>query len=132
MGAFVVLYICCIEFGMPATALMASAGMVSVVLGIGTNSLVGDIIAGMFMLMEGYVQVGDTIEVHGFDGVPVFQGVTEIAQNGLILKIRYTAKEKDRHRLGREINRRVYMMFVRNNIKIPYQQVTVHESDKTN
>ncbi len=208
VGAFVVLYICCIEFGMPATALMASAGMVSVVLGIGANSLVGDIIAGMFLLMEGYVQVGDTIEVHGFvgivqdmgirvtalynkganvvkiipnrevqnvvhrsllsgatsnafligfdedldrvetllkeevakmaeelkgfDGTPVYQGVSEIAANGVILKIRYMAKEKDRYRLGREINRRVYMMFVRNNIKIPYQQVTLHESDKTN
>ena len=47
---------------------MTSAGIVSVVIGIGANSLVGDVIAGIFLLMEGNVQVGDMITVDGFRG----------------------------------------------------------------
>jgi small conductance mechanosensitive channel len=48
---------------------MASAGIVSVVVGIGANSLVGDIIAGIFLLMEGNIQVGDMISIGDFRGI---------------------------------------------------------------
>ena len=54
---------------------MASAGIVSVVIGIGANSLVGDIIAGLFLLAEGNVQVGDLISVGDFQGIVEEMGV---------------------------------------------------------
>ena len=65
---FSVIYRCLVFFGMDPSALMASAGIFSVVIGIGANSLVGDIIAGIFLLMEGNVQVGDVILIDGFRG----------------------------------------------------------------
>ncbi len=69
------LYRCMICFGLNPTALMASTGIVAVVLGIGANSLVGDILAGIFLLMEGNVQVGDVVQVGGFRGYVMELGI---------------------------------------------------------
>ena len=74
-GVFYVAYRTFVYFGMDPTALMASAGIVSVVIGIGANSLVGDIIAGLFLLAEGNVQVGDLISVGDFQGIVEEMGV---------------------------------------------------------
>lgn len=50
-------------FGVPVTALLASAGVLSVALGFGAQSLVKDLISGAFMLMEDQYGVGDIIDV---------------------------------------------------------------------
>ena len=68
LGVMLIGYQCLVNFGMSPTVMMTSAGIVSVVIGIGANSLVGDVIAGIFLLMEGNVQVGDMITVDGFRG----------------------------------------------------------------
>lgn len=67
-GVLFIGYRCLIYFGMDPSTLMASAGIISVVIGIGANSLVGDIIAGVFLLMEGNVQVGDIVSIADFRG----------------------------------------------------------------
>lgn len=72
---FYIAYRSFVYFGMDPTTLMASAGIVSVVIGIGANSLVGDIIAGLFLLAEGNVQVGDLIRVDNFQGIVEEMGV---------------------------------------------------------
>ena len=69
------IYRCMVCFGLNPTALMASAGIVSVVLGIGANSLVGDILAGIFLLMEGNVQVGDVVQIGDFRGYVMEMGI---------------------------------------------------------
>ena len=69
------MYQCMICFGLNPTALMASAGIVSVVVGIGANSLVGDILAGIFLLMEGNVQVGDVVMIGDFRGYVMELGI---------------------------------------------------------
>lgn len=69
------IYRCMICFGLNPTALMASAGIVSVVLGIGANSLVGDILAGIFLLMEGNIQVGDVVQIGDFRGYVMEMGI---------------------------------------------------------
>ena len=69
------IYRCMVCFGLNPTALMASAGIVSVVLGIGANSLVGDILAGIFLLMEGNVQVGDVVRIGDFRGYVMEMGI---------------------------------------------------------
>ncbi len=75
VAAAVLLYQCMVCFGLNPTALMASTGIVAVVLGIGANSLVGDIIAGIFLLMEGDVQIGDVVQVAGFRGYVMELGI---------------------------------------------------------
>ena len=58
--------------------LIASAGIVGVALGFGTQSMVRDFIGGMFMLIEDQFGVGDIVEVAAtVDGSPGVVGVVE-------------------------------------------------------
>jgi moderate conductance mechanosensitive channel len=47
------------------TALLASAGVVGVALGFGAQYLIRDILAGVFLLSEGIVQIGDMVRIDG-------------------------------------------------------------------
>ena len=44
-------------------------------LGIGANSLVGDILAGVFLLVEGNVQVGDVVQIGDYRGYVMDLGI---------------------------------------------------------
>lgn len=52
-------------FGWDVRPLIAGAGIVGVALGFGAQTLVRDIISGLFMLAENQFAVGDLIEVNG-------------------------------------------------------------------
>jgi len=56
------------ELGVDVRALLVSAGVVGVALGLGAQSLVKDIITGFFILFEGLIAVGDTVEAGGYRG----------------------------------------------------------------
>ena len=49
--------------GVPLATLLASAGVVGVALGFGAQSLVRDVLAGMFMLFEDQYGVGDVVDL---------------------------------------------------------------------
>ena len=51
------------EFGVDVQALLVSAGVLGFAVGFGAQTLIRDVIAGFFLLFEGLVAVGDTIEV---------------------------------------------------------------------
>jgi small conductance mechanosensitive channel len=69
------------QFGINATGLIASAGIIGLAIGFGAQGLVSDIVTGFFILMEDQVNVNDHITVNGFSGV--------VEQTGLrVLKIR--------------------------------------------
>jgi len=51
--------------GWDVRPLLAGAGIVGVALGFGAQTLVRDMIAGMFILAENQYAVGDLIEVNG-------------------------------------------------------------------
>jgi moderate conductance mechanosensitive channel len=57
------------EFGFNLGPLLASAGIVGVALGFGAQSLVKDLIAGLFMLLEDQYGVGDTVDLGDAIGV---------------------------------------------------------------
>ncbi|GAB2596186.1 mechanosensitive ion channel protein MscS [Paractinoplanes abujensis] len=57
------------ELGFNLGPLLASAGIVGVALGFGAQSLVKDLIAGLFMLLEDQYGVGDTVDVGEATGV---------------------------------------------------------------
>ena len=202
---FFVVFRCLVLFGMEPSALLASAGIVSVVIGIGANSLVGDIIAGVFLLAEGNIQVGDMITVEGFRGIvedlgmrmtkiydvdsenikiipnkemqkvvhmsahlanvcleyPIcyeedleraeklfieelkkpdgripeiigdlsFMGLRRLDESGVVLMVKARCHEAYRPKVTRAVNRKIYMMYLRNGIKAPYPQLTVHNGD---
>lgn len=56
------------EIGINTTPLLASASIVGVALGFGSQKLVQDFITGMFLLMENAMQVGDWVTVAGVSG----------------------------------------------------------------
>jgi moderate conductance mechanosensitive channel len=57
------------EFGFDLGPLIASAGIVGVALGLGAQTLVRDVLSGIFMLIEDQYGVGDSVSVLEVEGV---------------------------------------------------------------
>ena len=55
-------------FGVNTGTLLASAGILGLVIGLGAQSLIADIIAGLFIVFEGEFRVGDIVTIGGFRG----------------------------------------------------------------
>ena len=55
-------------WGVDTATLVASAGILSLVIGLGAQSLIADIIAGLFTIFEGEYQVGDIVVIDGWRG----------------------------------------------------------------
>ena len=55
-------------WGVDTTTLIASAGVVTLVVGLGAQSLVADIVAGLFIVVEGDFEVGDIVIINGWRG----------------------------------------------------------------
>ena len=56
------------EFGINASALLAGAGLVGLAVGFGAQSLVKDVIAGLFILIENQYGKGDVVTIAGVGG----------------------------------------------------------------
>lgn len=73
IGRYVVYFVAGVailqQFGIDATAVVASAGVVGLAVGFGAQSLVKDLISGFFLLFEGLIAVGDIVTVGGHTGV---------------------------------------------------------------
>ncbi len=61
--AFVALVIVLREVGVDVQALLVSAGVLGLAVGLGAQTLIKDVITGFFILFEGLIGVGDVIEV---------------------------------------------------------------------
>lgn len=55
-------------WGVDTATLLASAGILTLVIGLGAQSLIADIIAGMFIVFEGEFQVGDIVVIDDWRG----------------------------------------------------------------
>ena len=54
--------------GVNTTAILVSAGIVGIIIGFGAQSLIEDIITGLFIVLEGEFVIGDIITIDGFRG----------------------------------------------------------------
>lgn len=83
------------EFGIPVTPVLASVGFVGLAFGLGAQTLVQDMISGLFILIENQYTVGDSIKVSGVSGtveqmtlratmVRDLQGTLHVVPNGEI------------------------------------------------
>jgi small-conductance mechanosensitive channel len=57
------------EFGFNLGPVIASAGVIGVAIGLGAQTLVRDVLSGIFMLIEDQYGVGDEIKVLDIEGV---------------------------------------------------------------
>jgi len=62
-------------FGVNVGAMLAGLGILGLIIGLGAQSLISDIIAGLFIIMEGSFQVGDIITFQGYRGEVVHIGL---------------------------------------------------------
>ena len=82
--ALIFLYVGLAKFGIDTRALWASAGVLSLMIGFGAKDLVGDIIAGLFIIFEGTYKIDDWIEMGDWYGTVKEIGLryTKIEYNG--------------------------------------------------
>ena len=62
-------------FGVNTTALITGAGVLTLVVGLGMQSLIADIVAGLFIVFENEFNVGDIVTIDGFRGEVVEIGI---------------------------------------------------------
>lgn len=71
-------------FDVNVSTILASIGIIALIIGFGAESLIADVITGLFILFENEYNVGDIIEVNGFRGTVKKIGIrtTVIADTG--------------------------------------------------
>ena len=66
------------ELGVDTTGIIASAGVVGLAIGFGAQSLVKDVLSGAFLLFEGAISVGDSINIGEHSGTVEVIGLRNI------------------------------------------------------
>ena len=95
------------EIGLDITPLIAGAGVAGLAIGLGAQSLIRDVIAGFFILLEDQFHVGDIIQAAGVNGqieqmtlrmtiVRDLQGTLHFIPNGEIKVVSNLTKEWSR------------------------------------
>ena len=76
-------------WGVNTTTLLAGAGIVALIIGLGAQSLIADILAGIFIVLEGKYVVGDIVVIDGWRGKIISIGIrtTELQDVGGNIKI---------------------------------------------
>ena len=76
-------------FGVNVNTIVTSIGILTLVIGFGAESLIADLVTGVFMLLENQYNVGDIVEVNGFRGTVKSIGIrtTQIVDVGKNIKI---------------------------------------------
>lgn len=69
------LYYCLALIGVDTKTLLASAGILTLVVGLGAKTLVSDILAGLFIIFEGEFRVGDIVTIGDWRGTVLEIGI---------------------------------------------------------
>lgn len=68
--------------GVNVSTIFASVGIVALILGFGAESLVADLVTGVFILFENQYNVGDIVEIDGFRGKVKEIGIRTLSLEG--------------------------------------------------
>ena len=103
--------------GVNVNAIVASVGIVALIVGFGAESLVADVVTGIFLIFENQYNVGDIVEVNGFRGTVKDIGIrtTSIMDMGENIKIINNSEMKNILNRSDNISRAV------SDIAIPYE-----------
>ncbi len=88
--AFIIILCCGLTIlGVNVTTIIASVGVLALIVGFSAESLIADVVTGTFMLLENQYNVGDIVEVNGFRGIVTSIGIrtTCITDTGDNVKI---------------------------------------------
>ena len=83
------LYYCFALLGVDTGTLLASAGIIGLMISLGAQKLVSDILAGLFIIFEGEFRVGDIVTIGDWRGTVVEIGIrtTKIEEAGGNMKV---------------------------------------------
>ena len=83
------IFYCLYLVGFDSYSLMTSAGILSLVIGLGSQSLIKDVVAGIFIIFEGDFRVGDIVTINGYRGQVLDVGLrtTKIMSSDFNIKI---------------------------------------------
>lgn len=71
IAAFIGILVVC---GVQVSAIITGAGLLSIAFGFGAQSIVSDVLSGLFIFFEKQYDVGDTVQIEGFTGEVVSLG----------------------------------------------------------
>ena len=192
-------------FGINSSELLTSASLLTLIIGFGSQSLIKDIISGLFIVFESEFQVGDIVTIRGFRGIvhdiglrstkvlgidddtgnlkvfnnseitevlnmtyrpsrvvcrigveygqdlayveavmkrelpaiaaanpkivagPYYRGVEEFADSSVVVGVYVLCKEIDVKLVSRALNRSVLDIFYRNDIRVPFPNLTISQ-----
>jgi len=88
-AVIVLLFFVLRSFGVDTAAILAGVGILGLIVGLGAQPLIADIIAGLFIVFEGVFEVGDIIVYNGFRGTVKEIGIrtTKIEDTGGNIKV---------------------------------------------
>ncbi len=206
-GTIGAVFYCLYLVGVDSGSLLASAGILSLVIGLGAQSLIKDIIAGIFIVFEGEFRVGDIVTISDFRGTvmdiglrttkimaadgnikifnnsdisgvlnmtkeislaavnisieygqdidyveavlnrdlpalreknsdilegPTYAGVSELGDSGVTLTVFAKCSEQHVRGIKRFLNKEVLQIFYRNDINVPFPNITVSQMETAN
>lgn len=103
--------------GVDVSTIVASVGILALIVGFGAESLIADVVTGVFMLFENQCNVGDIVEVGGFRGTVLEIGIrtTSVVDTGGNVRIINNSEMKN------ILNRSDNSSFAVSDISIPYE-----------
>ena len=200
VGVFLILS----AWGVQTPTLLAGAGILGLALSFGAQSLIEDVISGLFIIFEKQFQVDDIIQVHGFRGKvteigvrtttlidvngdvlvinnsdlrqtintsanlspaicdisisyseniekvekvilanidelkkkipdivegPFYRGVQSLSDSAVVIRMYAKTDELKKYQVTRDMNKEMKLLFDRNGIQIPFNQIVVHYED---
>ena len=202
-----VICIILVIWGVDVIGIVAGVGILTLIIGLGCQSLIQDVISGMFIVFDDYFAVGDTVIIDGFRGTivdvglkttklqdfggniksitnssiltvvnmsrlrsvasvtlsvsynedvervealiineieelkkkipniidgPWYKGIDNITASSIDFLVLAFVSEDNRFQVTRDLKREFYLLFKKNNVQIPYTQVTVNPEDDKN
>lgn len=205
--AIIILAICgiLIVWGVDVIGIVAGVGVLTLVIGLGCQSLIQDVVSGIFIVFDDYFAVGDTVIIDGFRGTitevglkttklqdfggniksitnssintvvnmsrmrsvasvtlsvsynedvervesliiketevlkekvpnilegPWYKGIDNVSASSIDFLVLCFVNESNRFQVTRDLKREFYLLFKKNNIQIPYTQVTINPQDE--
>lgn len=204
--AIIIAIICVIliVWGVDVIGIIAGVGVLTLIIGLGCQSLIQDVISGIFIVFDDYFAVGDTVIIDGFRGTivdvglkttklqdfggniksitnssittvvnmsrlrsvasvtlsvsynedvervealiiqevealktkvpniidgPWYKGIDAINASSIDFLVIAFTDEANRFQVTRDMKREFYLLFKRNDVQIPYNQITVNPED---
>ena len=104
-------------FGVDVGVIVASVGIIALIIGFSAESLIADVVTGAFMIFENQYNVGDIVEVDGFRGTVTSLGIRTTCITDAVDNVKIVNNSSMKNLLNRSDN----MSYSIIDISVPYE-----------